>query len=170
MTVRVSAKRIEQINGARLTDAAGATIVRAAASAPHLWAYVHPDVKNALVMLEAQIAVLGGTRDDLLAAIEQWGIGHVRTSLELQLEDRRDWNIGRAAVAAERKAATGRARTVKRTKAEATLESWQREVDAGRLAGRPKHRLIASIADREGLSVEAVEKRLQRARRRARQK
>jgi hypothetical protein len=59
MAVRVSAKRIEQINAARLGDAAGARIVRAAASAPHLWAYVHPDVKNALVMLEAKIGVTG---------------------------------------------------------------------------------------------------------------
>lgn len=169
MPPRVSAKRTAEINGARLNSPGGVRVVRAAAKAPHLWTLVHPEVKNALILLEAMAGVLDRTLDDVLANVEQHGVAKVRTMLEIGLEDHHRRLIGLRAVEADRSAKAARARRGRQQQADARVEAWRREIDA-RPSRQPKHRAIGAIADREGLSPEAVEKAMRRYEKRTKRK
>ncbi len=158
MAPRLSRKRIATINGARLDDVAGVRTLRAAATAPHLWVYVHPTVDDTLVPLLVKADVIGLTRDELLAEIEDYlgnaakmhtpvmpALAFVEWCLDLRLEAHHDATIAHEATMGTRRALTAPARDQKRVGADTRAEGWLREDrdDAGGLAqegGRGRHR------------------------------
>jgi hypothetical protein len=172
-----SKRRIAEINAATLDTLAGVQQIRAALAVPRLWAFVAPDVKNALT---ASIYRRGGELDEALEVMEAYlksrspwagpqtmsALDYWIDQLDRRLEAQRESAIGAIAIDEAQRASTDKARHVRGSQSDVTAERYQREIDALR-AERPtlsKTRAMEIVAGRQTpkKTLNAVRKRLKR--------
>jgi hypothetical protein len=174
---RVSQRRLRLIACGTLDDPTFVRAIRKAAKMPHLWELVAPAALEALVIPTVKIERLGGSLDDLLGMLLESlevlrhpihqnfarhtsAIEHVNLSLDLRLQalleneaKRGRLNIQSLNAINERKSADAANRA----------EQWHIEVEK-RKRGLSKNSVYTRIGKREGLSAEAVKKKIGRHR------
>lgn len=173
------ARQAAEIASARLDSLAGVQTLRAARQDKDLWhSYVDQEIQHALFHLEIKAGVIGMSADDLFAEIEYYVscavkmrtpvmpvLEAIEGELDVALEQHREAKVAEAT----RRASTEKARASQTAGADARAERWLAEI-----AAKPKGRLIkvvqADIAEREGITVETVQKKIADYRKRHRQK
>lgn len=172
---RVSEHWLRLVALGTLDDPVFVWAIRKAAKAPRLWALVSPAAQEALAMPTVKIRHLGGTLDDLLAtllecidimghpinrnfALHTTPLQHVRTSLDIHLQNRLDADVDRGR---RNLKGTQTANKMKSTYAAERARKWLAEVESRR-PGAPKKATYDRIARQKKTTSDAVKKAIDR--------
>lgn len=160
----VSEEWLELVSEGTLEDPNFVRAIREAAKR-QMWDLVAPKVREALFVPELQIRALGGSLDDLLADLEFYRLEHVMNSLEWHLEERARADADRGRQAAPALDALEQVNRGRIAAANERALRWHHEIER-RPAGVRKVGAMGKIAEREGLTIEAIKQALKAYRKR----